>query len=258
MRAELESLAVALADAWNSGRRVPEPAGSGRPRDRSEAYWVQDRMAELLGADVGGWKIGAALRAVQIAEGHDGPIPGRIMRNRIFIGAVELPYAIYADYNAELEYAFRLKHTLPARNTPYTLDEAAVAVNLVPGIEIAGSRLHIRSTDAKTMLAIADNGSGGAFVFGEDIVNWQGLDLDALPIEAGMPGEPVELYRGGQRGDVVAVLAEMINGLLSRGIALSAGDYLSTGSLCVPLRLRQGQPFDARFGDLGRLRVTLV
>lgn len=258
MRAELERLASSLAQAWEAGTRIDEPTGLNRPQSRNEAYWVQDRMAELLGTGVGGWKIGAALRAVQIAEGHDGPIPGRIMRDRIFVGAAELPHALYAGYNAELEYAFRLKHALPARGTPYSRDEVASAVNLVPGIEIAGSRLDIRSTNAKTLLAIADNGSGGAFVFGEDVADWQKLDLNGLSIEAGMPGEPVELYRGPQRGDVVTVLAEMIDGLLQRGVALSAGDYLSTGSLCVPLQLRSGQPFDARFGGICQLRVTLV
>jgi 2-keto-4-pentenoate hydratase len=84
------------------------------------------------------------------------------------------------------------------------------------------------------------------------------LDLNGLSIEAGMPGAPADLYRGSQRGDVVTVLAEMIDGLLRRGVALSTGDYLSTGSLCVPLQLRRGQPFEARFGGICHLRVTLV
>lgn len=258
MRAELDSLALALAEAWTSGRPIPDPEGPARPRDRAEAYQVQDRMAEAIGGTVGGWKVGAALRAVQIAEGHDGPIPGRLFADRIFVGQAELPFALYAGYKAELEYAFRLTRDLPARDTPYSRDEVAEAAAFVPGIEIAGSRFKGNSTDGRTVLAVADNGSGGAFVFGEDVADWQGIDLDALPIDGGLPGQPVELYRGQQRGDVVAVVHEMVGDLLARGVPLSAGDYLSTGSLCVPMPLARGQPFSARFGDIATLRVTLV
>ena len=32
----------------------------------------------MIGGDVAGWKVGATVRAVQVFEGHDGPLPGRI------------------------------------------------------------------------------------------------------------------------------------------------------------------------------------
>lgn len=258
MRAELETLALDLAAAWTSGRPIPDPEGAARPRDRQEAYQVQDRMAQAIGGKVGGWKVGAALRAVQVAEGHDGPIPGRLFADRIFVNEARLPASLYAGYKAELEYAFRLRRDLSARAEPYSRDEVAAAADFVPGIEIAGSRFQGNTTDRRTVLAIADNGSGGAFVFGENLADWRGIDLDGLAIEAGLPGQPVEFYRDEQRGDVVTVLQEMVNDLLARGVPLSAGDYLSTGSLCVPLPLKQGQPFIARFGGIATLRVTLV
>lgn len=258
MRAELVELALALADAWKSGRPIPDPEGAARPRDRPEAYQVQDRMAQAIGGAVGGWKVGAALRAVQVAEGHDGPIPGRLFRVRIFVNEATLPFPLYAGYKAEIEYAFRLTRDLGRREKPYTREEAANAAVFVPGIEIAGSRFQGNSTDGRTVLGIADNGSGGAFVFGEEVPDWRAIDFDALPLEAGLPGERVELYRGLQRGDVVAVLQEMVNDLMARGVPLSTGDYLSTGSLCVPLPLKQGQLFTARFGDIATLRVTLA
>ena len=41
-------------------------------------------MAELIGGQVAGWKVGATVRAVQVFEGHDGPLPGRIFADRLF------------------------------------------------------------------------------------------------------------------------------------------------------------------------------
>lgn len=61
----------------------------------------------------------------------------------------------------------------------------------------------------RTALTIADNGGGGPFIFGKDVGDWRGIDLDTLHIEAGLP-------------------------------------------------LKQGEPFVARFGEVAKLRATLV
>ncbi len=258
MRAELESLAADLTAAWNSGERIPRPAEAARPRTRAEAYAVQDRMAELIGGQAVGWKIGAALPAVQIAEGHDGPLYGRLFADRVFTSEARLPARLFADYNAEMEYAFRLKQAIGKRGTPYTREEIAALVDFVPGVEIAGSRFQTGPGPGGTFVGIADNGSGGAFVFGEAIADWRGIDLDGLALEGSVPGRVAEIYRGELRGDVVAVLTGMVNDLLERGIPLSKGDYLSTGSLIVPLPLPKGAVFTARFGDITTLRVTIA
>lgn len=257
MRTELESLAAALAQAWKTGVAIPDPVGAARPATRAEAYQVQDRMAELIGGRVGGWKIGAALKAVQVAEGHDGPIPGRLFADRIHLDGAELPWALYAGSKAEIEYAFRLKRALPPRAAPYTRAELEPLFDLVMGIEIAGSRLKGDTPGVRSLLTIADNGGGSAFVFGRPIPDWTKLDLDALPLSAELPGKPARIYSGEQRGDVVEVAVEMVNAILERGAPLAEGDYLSTGSLCWPLPLERGQTFTARFGDLATLTVRL-
>ena len=50
-------------------------------------------MAELIGGKVAGWKVGATVRAVQMFEGHDGPLPGRIFADRCSTARREFPQA---------------------------------------------------------------------------------------------------------------------------------------------------------------------
>ena len=70
---EFEQLARDLAEAWRNGGTIPLPRAGQGPATRADAYAIQDRMAELIGGKVAGWKVGATVRAVQVFEGHDGP-----------------------------------------------------------------------------------------------------------------------------------------------------------------------------------------
>ena len=92
---------------------------------------------------------------------------------------------MYGGYTIESEYAFRFTRALPPRERPYTQDELDAVVILHAGIEIAGSRYDKEAAARRftTYDAIADNGSGGAYVLGPAIVEWRNQDLATLPIE---------------------------------------------------------------------------
>jgi len=78
MNAKFDDLTLALVNAWNVGGTIPLPEAHMAPRSREDAYAIQDRIAEILGDRCVGRKVGAAVPAVQVMEGHDGPIPGRL------------------------------------------------------------------------------------------------------------------------------------------------------------------------------------
>src|SRR5258705_2451014 len=61
MTPKLEQLAQDLAEAWRSGGTVPLPRADSAPAARSEAYAVQDRMAELIGGRGAGWEVRATV-----------------------------------------------------------------------------------------------------------------------------------------------------------------------------------------------------
>jgi 2-keto-4-pentenoate hydratase len=259
MRPELERLARSLAEAWRACATIPLPAAEAAPRSRGDAFAIQDRMAEILGDRCVGWKVGAAVRAVQILEGHDGPITGRFFAPRLYRSPARIP-ALYEGYKIESEFAFRFAQNVPPRARPYTRAELEPQLVLHPGLEVSGVRYATSggSRKANTHDAIADNGSGGAYVVGDGIADWRGLDLATLPIDARIDaGEPIHTYSGEYRRDPVDILVETVNGLSERGIGLAAGDLLSTGSLTLPTPLHAGQTYVAHFGDQQMLTVSM-
>src|SRR5258708_3954400 len=175
MERGFEQLARDLADAWRSGGTVPLPAAGEGPATRSEAYAIQDRMAELIGGAVAGWKVGATVRAVQIFEGHDGPLPGRIFVDRCFNSPARVPASLFSGVKVECEFAFRLTGDLPKGTVPVSRAEIADALTFHPAFELAGSRFAPGTGNpaATTFDGIADNGSAGAALLGAATAGWQ-------------------------------------------------------------------------------------
>ena len=261
MQPNFEALAQSLAKAWNAGGTIALPAAEAAPRSRADAFAIQDRMAEILGDQCVGWKVGAAVPAVQIMEGHDGPITGRLFANRHHTSPAQLPAAMFEGYKIECEFAFRFKNRVPAREQPYTRAELEPVLVLHPGLEVAGHRYAAApgSRKSTTHDLIADNGACGAYVEADAIDDWRHIDFAKLPIDARVDGgEPIQTFSGEYFRDPVDILVETVNGLSKRGIGLSAGDLLTTGSLTLPTSMRAGQTYVARFGDLATLRLSLV
>lgn len=255
-----ERLAQSLAEAWRTCGTIPLPPADSAPATRDDAFAIQDRMAELVADHCVGWKVGAAVRAVQVLEGHDGPITGRLLASRIFASPAQVSAAMFDGYKIECEFAFRFRQDVPARARAYTRSELLPLLVFHPGLELAGTRYAAGSGGRKftTRDAIADNGTGGGYVVAEGIEDWQGVDFERMPIDARIDdGDPIEVYTGELRRDPVDILVETINGLAARRIGLAAGDLLSTGSLTLPTPLHKGQTYVARFGDLQTLAVGL-
>ena len=260
MDAKLERLAKALAKAWGDGTPISLPIASEAPSSRAEAYAVQDRMAELIGDPIVGWKVGAAVEAVQRLEGHDGPIPGRLFASRVFDSPATVPGAIFGGYKVECEFAFSFTEDLPVRDLAYRPQEIADLLLFHLAIELAGTRYapDTGGRPPRTLDTVADNGSGGGFLFGPAIRRWRDIPLLTLPLEVRIDdGEAIQVYTGEYRRDPLEVTAETVNDLCARGIGLLAGDYLSTGSLTMPTPIGRGQTVLAGFADLGKLSLTV-
>lgn len=256
-----ESVAKALADAWRAGTTVPLPVAADAPANRAEAYALQDRMAEHIGGAVAGWKVGAAIAAVQFFEGHDGPLPGRVFADRLFQSSARAPSALLRGAKAECEFAFRLARDLGPADAAIGAEALAPHLVFHPAIEIAASRWQpgTGGRAATTFDGIADNGTAGAAVIGEAVPDWRGLAFDALRIEARIDGSPpIQIYGGAYRRPPLEIAAETFRDLLARGVKLPAGTVLLTGSASLPTPFRKGQKLVARFADLPPIEVTLA
>ena len=260
MNSKFEVLASDLVNAWNAGATIPLPEANLAPRSRKDAYAIQDRFAQVLGDRCVGWKVGAAVPAVQVMEGHDGPIVGRLFESRQFKTPGRVPASLVGGYKVESEFAFRFKQAVPSRARPYTRQELQPNLILHPGLEIAGHRYppHVGGRKATTHDLIADNGACGAYVEGPGIEDWRHIDFAKVAIDARVDGgERIRQFSGELFRDPLDILVETVNGLSARGIALNAGDLLTTGSLTLPTPLQAGQTYSARFGNLATVEVSL-
>jgi 2-keto-4-pentenoate hydratase len=260
MHPTFEAFAQLLADAWRTGKTVALPPEEAAPRSRAEAFAIQDRMVEILADRCVGWKVGAAVPAVQIMEGHDGPITGRLLASRLYTSSAQVPAAMFIGCKIESEFAFRFRGNAPARERPYTRAELEPLLVFHPGLELAGSRYAPKFGGRKTTTRdlIADNGVCGAYVVADGFDDWRHIDFATLPIDARVDGgEPIHRFSGEYFRDPVDILVETVNGLCERGIGVAAGDLLTTGSLTLPTAMQAGQTYVARFGDLATLSVCL-
>ena len=218
-------------------------------------------MAELIGGKVVGWKVGATVKAVQMFEGHDGPLPGRIFADRCFDTAGTMDSKLCRGAKVECEFAFRLTQTLPSGTGKVSAADIASIVTFHPAIELAASRWAPGTGNraATTFDGIADNGTGGAAVLGAAVRDWQRLSLETMPIDAHIDDSPeIQIYGGSYRRSPLDITAETFSDLLARGVELPAGTCVLTGSASLPTPIRAGQTLTARFADLPAISLAFI
>jgi 2-keto-4-pentenoate hydratase len=140
---DIQYAAAALWQNWQLSRRIRELPEHARPRDRVEGYAIQARLEALSGQHTVGWKIAATSQAGQAHIGVDGPLAGRLLKDRV----LESGAVISLDGNlmrvAEAEFAFGFGRSLEKRDRPYRMEEVLDAVeSLSPAIEVPDSIHH--------------------------------------------------------------------------------------------------------------------
>ncbi|TMH34039.1 MAG: 2-keto-4-pentenoate hydratase [Betaproteobacteria bacterium] len=214
-------LLVAARRARRAGARLPE---SLRPPDFETALAIQQRVTELLGLPIGGWKcsLPAADRPVAVAPIYPPTICERSPCAFLPIGGMA---------RVEPEIAFAMAHDLPQRTSPYTEAEVLDAVGeprLV--LELIGPRY-------------ADPGVLTFLEVLADAINNQGLYV----------GPPVQGRHGD--GHPLKPLVWLANFLATRGEGLRAGQIVTTGSYCGVIDVPLNKALTVNFGTLGALSV---
>ncbi|MDB5593422.1 MAG: hypothetical protein JWM36_383 [Hyphomicrobiales bacterium] len=224
-----------------------EPAGS------AEAYATQAQVATGLGTGVAGWKVGFAPTPGQTPMA--GPIFACDMRENG--GTYRL--AAGETVKVEVELALRLRADLPARpHAPYTPGEILAATHaMLVGIELVGSRF--TDPDSAPFTArLADNFNNAAYVAGEGISDFAGLDRAQLRCRLWVDGELVTDHVGGHGdGDPLVPLLAWASHQADALGGLRAGQVITTGSLNAPVALSRNALIEAELSGLGRVRLRL-
>lgn len=237
-----------------------------RPRSHAEGHAVQAELPAVAGQRAVGWKIAATSLAGQAHINVGGPLAGRILSGGVRdVGSTDAALSLVGNRMrvVEPEFAFRLGRDLAPRAAPYTVDEAMAAiVSLHPALEVPDSRF-AEFTRAGQAQLIADAACCGPFVFGPAApAHWRELDLRSHRVRASVSnptgaGFTCEGEGRAALGDPRAALAWLVNELSALGIALEAGQFVSTGTCMVPLAVQAGDTVQADFGTLGALTLRL-
>src|SRR3954466_5033844 len=177
-RNQIVAAAQTLHDHWRAGTKLAVLDESQRPGNRAEGYAIQAVIERYSTTHLFGWKIAATSEAGQKHINVAGPMAGRILAETVIADGGTAAMAGNQMRVAEPEFAFRMRVDLPARSTPYSMQQVLDAVDtLPPAIEIPDSRF-ADFVSAGAAQIIADNACAHLFVLGPPTTaDWRSLDL---------------------------------------------------------------------------------
>lgn len=232
------------------------------PATIEEAYAIQDEAIARWQRPVVGWKVGLVPPPLRDKFGTDrlaGPIFARTPA-RTNGAAVEMPVFAAGFAAAEAEFLLRIGRTPPAGKAEYSLDETADLIDAVhAGIEIASSPLR-SINELGPVAVISDFGNNNGLVIGPEIPAWRSSGFDGWEVSTRIDGAIVGSGRAAAAFPDGAIGAGrfLFELLARRGIALSPGQWISSGAVTGVHPVKPGQKVEARFReDLG-LTCTLV
>jgi 2-keto-4-pentenoate hydratase len=279
--AEARSASDLLWKCWEEGLRLTALPKDIRPKTRQDGYAIQAWLEARSAAPLFGWKIAATSVAGQAHINVDGPLAGRLLREKAFDTGATVLFGANHMRVGEAEFAFRMASDMPPRDAPYPTSDVLDAVrSLHPAIEIPDSRFDDFTIVGAPQL-IADNACAHLFVLGPEApAVWRDIDLVAHAVTgsvggrliAGRDAGPIagrpftgrrgsELTREGRGGNVLGdprvALTWLVNELSGLGITLKAGEVVTTGTCLTPLPIAPGDEMTADFGMLGRVSVFI-
>jgi len=256
---QLETACKTLWQHWQEGRRLRGLPEEIRPSTRAEGYAVQARLELLSAFPLYGWKIAATSKAGQAHIGVDGPLAGRLLRERARESGDAVPFGSNHMRVAEAEFAFRMATELTPRDQPYRTSEVLDAVAaLHPAIELPDSR-YDDFTIAGAPQLIADNACAHYFVLGPAApAEWRAADLVTHSVTGRIAGKHERAGCGANvLGDPREALTWLVNELSALNIPLGAGQIVTTGTCLSPLPIEPGDHVIADFGALGGVEARL-
>lgn len=197
----------------------------------------------------------------------DGPLAGRLLREKVFDSGATLPFGANHMRVGEAEFCFRMGRHLAPRAEPYPVEEVLdAAAALHPAIEVPDSRYDDFTVVGAPQL-IADNACAHLFVLGPEAPPlWRDLDLVQHTVTATVAGPSSEgrapLTHEGRGANVLGnprvALTWLANELSRLGIPLEAGQVVTTGTCLTPLPIAPGDEMTADFGILGGVSLRIA
>ena len=231
------------------------------PASLDEAYAIQDVAIARWARPVIGWKVGRVLPPLSERFGTD-RLAGPIFAEQLAAtGGEPVPMPVFADGFAagESEFLLRIGEAPPAGKIAFTLEETADLIDVVhAGIEIASSPLGAIN-ELGPIAVVSDFGNNNGLVVGPEIPDWRTSGFEQWTVRTMIDGVEVGTGRASGFPDGAIGAARFLFELMARrGIALTPGQWVSSGAVTGVHRAYPGQTVDARFGEGYALSCSLV
>ena len=237
-----------LLEARRTGNTLADLPAELIPVDIPEVYFVQDAVAAAFGP-IGGWKIGAPTPE---ATPVFAPMPEAWIAPSG--STLNDPRHLYRGLEAEI--AFLVGEDLPARDTPYTREDALAAMaSCHPVIEVLESAFVDPAVAAK-FASLADLQMHGGFIYGPAFENWKGFDFNSEKVAIAVDGViRVERTGSNTSGDLLKLIPWLANEGASRTGGLKKGQWITTGSWTGNTLANKNSTVDVEFSTAGRVQL---
>jgi 2-keto-4-pentenoate hydratase len=254
---------AAIAGRFLSARRQAgglDGYPGGFPETLEGAYAVQDAAIAAWGKPVLGWKVGRINPPFSERFGADrltGPIFTAKTAGTDGQGP-DMPVFAQGFAAGEAEFLLRIGRASPAGQARFTLDEAADLIDSVHvGIEIASSPLGSINRIGP-IAVVSDFGNNNGLVVGPEIPDWRSSGFEAWLVTTLIDGVEAGSGRASAFPDGAIGAARFLFELMARrGIALTPGQWISSGAVGGVHDARSGQRVEARFADRYSVACTL-
>lgn len=253
-----EAASILLSN-WRGVTRIDALPEACRPASREDGYAIAAALAVQSGDTVAGWKIAATSEAGQKHINVDGPLAGRILKGRVLAPGATIPLAGNLMRVAEAEFAFVLGTAMPGRGTPYSRDEVMAAVTAMHlTIEVPDSRYE-DFTKVGAPSLIADTACASWLAVGPAVdVDWRGIDLSTHKVTAFKNGAEAAVGSGkAVLGDPRIALTWLVNEVARYGGGVEAGQFVTTGTCVIPVKIESGDAISVDYGVLGTIAVAI-
>jgi len=211
-----------LAQVWHGSKQIAELPQAIRPANIDQGYDVQDRLIELLGIPVVGWKLGVGSAKLKQQSGVGRSIAGRVLKSRRHDPGATVRLSFAAPVTVKFEIAFVLGEEA----------KSAIAETRVT-FELVMARFIDRRSVGWPSFAADDSGFE-ALIVGERFDEQQIPELLASLSVSVNGQEKARAAAGDDATDPYGALADLISIARERKMILPKGSIVSTGSASMP------------------------
>ncbi len=246
----VDQAAHVLVDARKAGDLITNLPESCRPADIDTALAIQNRVTELMGETVGGWKCGLLPKPEMV-------MLAPVLKSTLF--RTSPVQVVGAPGKIEPEVAFVLGKDIAPRSTPYTNDEIRSFIGESRFVlELLGAR-YKNTVDVTYPELLADSYNNYGLFIGPAIPGALDRPLESLQVKITSPSATI-VEREGKHpsGHPMKSFAWLVNYLSARGVTMKAGEVVTTGSYAGVVEVPIGEPITVVLSDFGTIEIKLT